>query len=78
MKLPEPLGNNLFNKEIRSDESNDILVKKGNQLHQVNIFVVGFFSVFYCINSLLFEDDFQFYLNLTLLPSAFIAYFLFK
>ena len=78
MKLPDPFGNNLFNKEIRSDESNDILVKKGNQLHQVNIFVVGFFSVFYCINSLLFEDDFQFYLNLTLLPSAFIAYFLFK
>ena len=78
MKLPDPFGNNLFNKEIRSDESNDILVKKGNQLHLIIIFLVGFFSLFYCINSLLFEDDFQFYLNITLLPSAFISYFLFK
>jgi signal transduction histidine kinase len=78
MKLPDPFGNNLFKKEIRSDESYDILVKKGNQLHLFILFIVGFFSIFYCVHSLLFEDLFQFYLNGTLLPSVFISYLLFK
>jgi signal transduction histidine kinase len=78
MKLPDPFGNNLFKKEIRSDESYDILVKKGNQLHLIILFIVGFFSIFYCVHSLLFEDLFQFYLNGTLLPSVFISYLLFK
>lgn len=78
MKLPEPFGSYLFKKEISSDESNDILVKKGNQLHLIILFIVGFFSIFYSGFSLLFEDLFQFYLNGTLLLSVFISYFLFK
>lgn len=78
MKLTESLWNYLFNKEISSDESNDILVKKGNQLHQIILFIVGIFSIFYCVYNLLFEDLFQFYLNGTLLPSVFISYLLFK
>ena len=78
MKLPGPFGNNLLKKEISSDESNDILVKKGNQLHLIVLFIVGFFSIFYSGFSLLFEDLFQFYLNGTLLLSVFISYFLFK
>jgi signal transduction histidine kinase len=78
MKLPGPFGDIFFNKEVRSDESYDILVKKGNQLHRIILVIVGFFSIFYCIYSLLFEDLFQFYLNATLLPSVLISYLLFK
>jgi len=78
MKLPSPFGDIFFNKKVRSDESYDILVKKGNQLHRIILFIVGFFSIFYCIYSLLFEDLFQFYLNATLLPSVLISYLLFK
>ncbi len=78
MNLLESFQNILINKEIRSDESEYILVKKGNQLHQILLFIIGFFSLFFCVYSLLFEDEFQFYLNLTLLPSILISYLLFK
>lgn len=61
-----------------SSESNDLLVLRGNQLHIIILWIVGFFGIGYALLDYLQGNYDQTIMNLTVTPIAIGCYWLFR
>ncbi|HOY49137.1 MAG TPA: HAMP domain-containing sensor histidine kinase [Flavobacteriales bacterium] len=68
---------NLKNKTQISDESNDLLVKKGNQLHIIILVLVAIIAVAYVLFDFIENNYTQAFISATILPSLVFSYWLY-
>jgi signal transduction histidine kinase len=79
----EMLITKLFNRTIDesaidSKDSLSLIVRRGNQLHEVILVLVAIYGLLFSIINFIYEDKLQGLINISLVPSAVIAYLLFK